>query len=293
MKDIMPNLPRIILQNILNVEEGIIVQQVNCKYQMGAGLAEEIASKWSIVREEYLAKPDWQLGDVQFVKVAPNLTVANVAGQKYYNRNFRQTNFEALSWGLAQVNTYATENDLSVYAPYGLGSGLAGGKTAAEKQQTWLIVQNILMSTIDLPIITLKPNSELVISGKPIPIEPSHIPTVAARGSGRRCHLTKTSRPTQIYDLLEGQLAIAQVGKLQTIVRIGVEYEITTSMLKDENYQRVWAEMEKADSQDLLTLKSDQLWGLFIEPLGNYINGRIVPFSPLDSIGEDVALLSA
>lgn len=294
MKDIIPSFPRIILQNILNIEKGIIVQQVNCKHKMGAGLAEAIASKWSVVKEEYLAKENWRLGDVQFVTVAPNLIVANIAGQKYYGRNFGQTNFEALSSGLVQVNTYALENKLPVYAPYGLGSGLAGGKTAIEKQHTWLLVQNILMSAVDSPIIVLKPNSELIITGKPISIEPSQMTlTGAAIGSRRRYHLTKTSQPSQTYELLEGQLAIAETGESQIIVRVGIEYEITSAMIADKNYQMAWAEMERTNSQDLQAKEAEKMWGLFIEPVGDYINNRIIPFPLSDSIDTSMNLLSA
>jgi O-acetyl-ADP-ribose deacetylase (regulator of RNase III) len=39
--------------NILNVEQGVICQQVNCKLIMGAGLAKQIRNKWPQVYTEY------------------------------------------------------------------------------------------------------------------------------------------------------------------------------------------------------------------------------------------------
>jgi hypothetical protein len=268
MKDKFFNLPIIILQDILEVKSGIIVQQVNCQYQMGAGLAKAITNKWSVVRDEYLAKTNWQLGDVQFVQVAPYLFVANVAGQQDCGTKERQTNFAALSLGLSQVNICAKKSGLSIYLPYGLGSGLAGGKTKWEKRHTWMMVQKIMEEVIDLPIIALKPNSEVMISGKTIQMK--------GRGSGRRCHITRNYQPSDVYGVKERELAIAQSELGEMVVRVGKEYEITPTLLQDLDYQKAWAEMERTNIKKLLALETANLWGLPIEPLGNYRNGRIV-----------------
>lgn len=42
--------------NILNVTEGIIVQQVNCMGVMGAGLAKQIKDKWPNIYNDYKEK---------------------------------------------------------------------------------------------------------------------------------------------------------------------------------------------------------------------------------------------
>lgn len=42
--------------NILNVTEGIIVQQVNCHGIMGAGLAKQIRDKWPSAYDSYQAR---------------------------------------------------------------------------------------------------------------------------------------------------------------------------------------------------------------------------------------------
>ena len=144
--------PQTNLTNILDVTCGVIVQQVNCCNVSGAGLALAIGQKWPLVDKEYKAK-EWKLGDVQFVKVADKLYVANVAGQHYYSTRSRQTDFDALAKGLGEVGRFAKEQNLNIYVPHRLGSGLAGGPTEASKIATWTEVQKILAQVIPQAVI--------------------------------------------------------------------------------------------------------------------------------------------
>jgi O-acetyl-ADP-ribose deacetylase (regulator of RNase III) len=292
-----------IKQDILEVKAGIIVQQVNCQRKMGAGLAaafvedvpEAVAQKWSTVKQEYLHKQDWQLGDVQFVQVTkpgePSLVIANVAGQYDYGTNSRQTDFEALRRGLAQVNQYALDNNLSVYIPERLGSGLAGGKTQQEKDQTWATIKAIVAETIPNATIVSKPQEEeVVISGKPVQMVfllkmhffPNPLPvntTIdAMRGYGR-CHTTRTYEPYKAYGFKERDIAIAVAGSQQVAFRVGQQYCITQEMITNPAYQQQWAAREKHNALELATFKGKlEVWGLHMEPLGDYVNGKIVPF---------------
>ncbi|MCC5623821.1 hypothetical protein LC574_21990, partial [Nostoc sp. CHAB 5715] len=300
---IQPPANTTIKQDILEVKAGIIVQQVNCQRKMGAGLAaafvedvpEAVAQKWSTVKQEYLHKQDWQLGDVQFVQVTkpgePTLVIANVAGQYDYGTNSRQTDFEALRRGLAQVNQYALDNNLPVYIPERLGSGLAGGKTQQEKDQTWGTVKAIVAETIPNATIVSKPQEEeVVISGKPVqmvfPLKMHFVPNPlpvnttidAMRGYGR-CHTTRTYEPYKAYGFKEGEIAIAVAGSKQVAFRVGKQYRITQEMITDPAYQQQWAAREKHSAQELVTFKDKlEVWGLHMEPLGDYVNGKIVPF---------------
>ncbi|WP_242027295.1 hypothetical protein [Sphaerospermopsis sp. FACHB-1094] len=292
-----------IKQNILEIQTGIIVQQVNCQKKMGAGLAAAIAQKWPIVKQEYLKKGDWQLGDVQFVQVssskAGELIVANVAGQYNYGTSVRQTNFEALKQGLNQVNQYATNNNLAIYIPERLGSGLAGGKTEQEKEETWKTVQTIIAETVpNATIVSKHEEKDVVISGKPVQMvfplkmhgEPNPLPVSttidAMRGYGR-CHTTRTYEPYKAYGFKEGDIAIASGGRSaiaksssqQVAFRVGKQYRITPEMIADPAYQQQWAAMEKHSSRELTTFRDKpEVWGLNMEPLGDYVNGKIVPF---------------
>ena len=78
--------------DLLQQKKGILVHQVNC-FKMGAGLAEDIARKWPIVRSTYnlhlLANERNRynlLGSVLFIVVDEKspLIVANLFGQYNY-----------------------------------------------------------------------------------------------------------------------------------------------------------------------------------------------------------------
>ena len=119
--------------NILNVTEGIIVQQVNCKGVMGAGLAKQIRDKWPSVYNRYLDKVYYSpknedlLGTTVWNKVDTNLFVASIFGQYYYGHQAKFTNYAALFKGLNSVAEISATYKTAIYIPKGLGCGLAGG----------------------------------------------------------------------------------------------------------------------------------------------------------------------
>ncbi|KYC34898.1 hypothetical protein WA1_50190 [Scytonema hofmannii PCC 7110] len=130
------------------------------------------------------------------------------------------------------------------------------------------------------------------ISGKPVPMvyslhmhgESSKVPvntTIdAMRGYGR-VHTTRGVDYQKSYGIKEGDIAIA-VGKNneQVAFRVGKQYEITPQMIQDPAYQQAWANWEKHSPKELTQTQANKskVYGLFMEPLGDYINGKIVPF---------------
>ncbi|MHC5754919.1 MAG: hypothetical protein ACYTXF_30625 [Nostoc sp.] len=130
------------------------------------------------------------------------------------------------------------------------------------------------------------------ISGKPVPMvyslhlhgESSTVPadtTIdAMRGHGR-IHTTRGVDYQKTYGVKEGDIAIAQ-GKNgeQVAFRVGKQYKITPEMIQDPSYQQAWAKWEKHSPKELTQAQASksQVYGLFMEPLGNYVNGKIVPF---------------
>ncbi|GGK99998.1 macro domain-containing protein [Deinococcus radiotolerans] len=73
----------------------------------------------------------YALGEVQFVPVQADLTVANLIGQHDIARKNRPTDvppvrYEAIRAGLAQVRTEAQRTGASVHMPR-IGAGVAGG----------------------------------------------------------------------------------------------------------------------------------------------------------------------
>lgn len=109
--------------NILNIKNGIIVQQVNCRGVMGGGLALQIRNKWPVVYKEYRNKRKWELGDFQIIGVEPNIWVANVAGQFDFGHNKCHTDYEAWKRVLPKLAKLPRQ----LYFPYKIGCGLAGG----------------------------------------------------------------------------------------------------------------------------------------------------------------------
>ena len=119
--------------DILNVTEGIIVQQVNCKGVMGAGLAKQIRDKWPSVYDRYQERVYYSqnnedlLGMTVWNRVDTNLFVASIFGQYDYGHGTKFTIYPALFKGLDYVFGMAEIDQIPVYIPKGLGCGLAGG----------------------------------------------------------------------------------------------------------------------------------------------------------------------
>lgn len=138
---------KIIQKDILTVEEGIVVQSVNCQGVMGSGLAKQIRDKYPQVYESY-KKYQFKLGQIQLVKITNQLYVCNLAGQEFYGRDSKlYTNYSAIREGLCKLQKWADNTDLSnlIYLPYNMGCGLGGGD--------WNVMLPIIEHYIMEPII--------------------------------------------------------------------------------------------------------------------------------------------
>ena len=138
---------------------------------------------------------------------------------------------------------------------------------------------------------TVKQNENpLKITGKPVQMvyplkmhgEANPLPVdsciEAMRGYGR-CHTTRRFEPYAAYNFKEGDIAIAYAGEKQVAFQVGKQYQISQEMLTDTEYQKQWTSMEKHGAKELLTFQGHtNTWGLHFEPLGDYINEKIVPF---------------
>jgi len=128
---------KIIEQDILTVESGVIAHQVNLHGKMGAGIALKIAKKWPKVKNNYVqVAKNSRLGDVFFTFAMNGLIVANLFSQDRYGRDRRYTDYNALAKCLSTIYAYGENMDYPIYLPYGLGCGLAGGD--------WAIVSGLI-----------------------------------------------------------------------------------------------------------------------------------------------------
>ena len=149
---------RMVDGDILAVNRGIIVHQVNCQRVMGAGLALQIRKKYPRHYEDYTSRIP-HLGGLVITQVNSELYVIGVYGQERYGKSGRQTDYAALEKGLKAVETIAAEKRLPVYVPYGIGCGLAGG--------SWAVVKQIIADVISDAVIVRK-NIEFNNGGKDV-----------------------------------------------------------------------------------------------------------------------------
>jgi len=139
-------MPKVINGNILNIAQGIICHQVNCKGVMGAGIALQIRRKWPKVyadyREAYM-KGLIFLGNITTTEVSPGLFVANLCGQDRYGRapGVVYTDYPALSVCMALV----AKSQRQVYIPHGMGCVNAGGD--------WTLVNDMIDRYISNAIV--------------------------------------------------------------------------------------------------------------------------------------------
>ena len=133
--------------DFLNVGQGIICHQVNCRHVAGAGLALQIRHRWPQWYLDFRAATS-KLGTASFFEVEPSLFVANLYAQDGYGRKGRHTNYPAFRHCLKHVAQFANLHDLQVHLPVGIGCGLAGGD--------WSIVQAIIAQELPKAILIEK-----------------------------------------------------------------------------------------------------------------------------------------
>jgi O-acetyl-ADP-ribose deacetylase (regulator of RNase III) len=117
-----------------------IVQQVNCKGVMGAGLARQIRNRWPVVKEEYVSFCRGRkqlLGQMLPIQTYPGgPVICNCFGQDGYGSGRNYTDYQALKDTLEKVRELAFEttqnmprlkDHINIAIPYGIGCGLAGG----------------------------------------------------------------------------------------------------------------------------------------------------------------------
>ena len=117
--------------DITNICCGTIVHQVNCQGAIGAGVSGAIIQKWPEVESAYRykcyeQKPEELYGDTQVVQINRDLRVVNLYTQLNYG-NAKKTGIVYTDVNrLVQALRDVCKDFSTVYAPYGIGCGLAG-----------------------------------------------------------------------------------------------------------------------------------------------------------------------
>lgn len=125
--------------SLFDATEGLICHQVNCKGNMGRGVAKTFKEKYPKVFAQYVylcynVRTDSLLGTCLFDED----TVCMFAQNDWRGQNVCNTNYAAFRRCCKQIITYLQQHDLStkINMPYGIGCGLGGGD--------WSIVYSII-----------------------------------------------------------------------------------------------------------------------------------------------------
>lgn len=111
----------------------VVVHICNDAGKWGKGFVLAISKRWPKAEQEYRAAfartPKPSLGDVQIVRVADDIYVANLIGQHGIARGktgIPPIRYPALRQGLEQIAMFAQQHGATVHMPR-IGCGLAGG----------------------------------------------------------------------------------------------------------------------------------------------------------------------
>jgi O-acetyl-ADP-ribose deacetylase (regulator of RNase III) len=127
-------------KDILTVENGVILQSVNCLGARG-GLNGRICKKWPKVNDAYVqlikdTKSAWKLmGTTQEIRVDDDLVVVNMFTQYDIGMSARKTEYTALKSCLNAIATRWSPVK-PLYIPYKISCGMGGGD--------WKIVEDML-----------------------------------------------------------------------------------------------------------------------------------------------------
>jgi hypothetical protein len=115
--------------NILDMTEGIVCHQTNCRKVEGAGLALAIRNQYPEWYKHFLTV-DGILGHVDLFAVTPTLWIASLYAQDGYGRGCRvYTSYPAFDFCLSSLKKEISAKGMpnKVHFPHGIGCGLAGG----------------------------------------------------------------------------------------------------------------------------------------------------------------------
>lgn len=152
--------------NPVGDDSKIIVHICNDVGGWGAGFVLAISARWKEPelgyrrwhRDDPADMPPFDLGNVIFVDVAPNLCVANLIGQ-HGIRGKSSTppiRYEAVKTGLCTIALEAAKRNASIHMPR-IGCGLAGGNW---EEIQMIIEQTLISAGINVTVYDFLPQSK-------------------------------------------------------------------------------------------------------------------------------------
>jgi len=142
---------KIIEGNLLEIEKGVMVHQVNCQKIAGAGLALQIRNKWPQWYKDFILYPNPHLGNVQLFHVREELWIANLYAQDRYGKDGKcYTDYQAFGVCLKWIRDNLYFHGQMFYFPYKIGCGWAGGD--------WNIISGLIEKELPEAMIVRLPN---------------------------------------------------------------------------------------------------------------------------------------
>ena len=137
-------------------DKKLIVHICNDIGRWGKGFVLAISNKWKKpeqkYREWFKTQQNFELGEVQFVELDSDLSIANMIGQHKIKKIDEQIpiRYEAVEKCLSKVAVFSRQNGYSVHMPR-IGCGLAGGDWNKIEQiiNKELIERNIRVTVYD------------------------------------------------------------------------------------------------------------------------------------------------
>ncbi|MEK5209611.1 hypothetical protein [Psychrobacillus sp. FSL H8-0510] len=138
---------KMVIGNLMEVERGILVHQVNCQGVIETELGKKIREKYPMVYEKYnavcvQAKGDISklLGKIQCIGVESELYVVNLFGQDYYGTDKRYTDYKSFRDAFSKLIVFSSQKNLPLHIPDDIGCGIAGGE--------WYLIEKIIIDEL-------------------------------------------------------------------------------------------------------------------------------------------------
>lgn len=137
----------VIEKDILDITDGMVVHQVNCRGKMGTGLAGQLRTKYPNIYKKYIelyteylesGETIKILGTAQIIPISEKLRIVNAFTQFNYGYDKKQyTNYDAIREVFSRLKIVNIKKT-PVYIPYQYGCGLGGAN--------WTVVQQAIES---------------------------------------------------------------------------------------------------------------------------------------------------
>lgn len=131
----------------------IIIHICNDCNKWGAGFVMALSRRWKEPEMRFRALKNPKLGDVEFVSVEKDISVANIIGQHgiMNSKDGPPIRYEAVRQALKEVCQFAKSNNATVVGPR-LGSGLAGGDWDEIEK---ILIEELILNGIEVVIYDL------------------------------------------------------------------------------------------------------------------------------------------